>query len=122
MSETLTPDLLRRLTEEFRAAHRPGDVRGLLVAGSGLALSIPGWEATEVVDLGEVLPFPMQQLPGHSHTLTLWRRGGETLLVMNGRFHLYQGYAPAEVVAPVRMAALLGAGTMIATNATGALD
>ncbi len=122
MSDELTPDLLRRLAAEFQSSHRPGRVRGLLVAGSGLALEIPGWEAAEVVDLGTIFPFPMQQLMGHSHTLTLWRRAGETILVMNGRFHLYQGYTPAQVVAPVRLAALLGAETMIATNATGALD
>jgi purine-nucleoside phosphorylase len=41
---------------------------------------------------------------------------------MNGRFHLYQGYRPEEVVAPVRLAGLLGAEVMVATNATGALD
>jgi purine-nucleoside phosphorylase len=43
-------------------------------------------------------------------------------MVMNGRFHLYQGYRPEEVVAPVRLAGLLGAEVMLATNATGALD
>ncbi len=122
MSDALTPELLRRLAREFEESHRPGRVRGLLVAGSGLALEIPGWEAAAVVDLAEILPFPMQAVMGHSHTLTLWRRGGETLLVMNGRLHLYQGYTPAQVVAPVRLAALLGAEIMIATNATGALD
>jgi purine-nucleoside phosphorylase len=64
----------------------------------------------------------MFDLVGHRHTLTIWRRGGESLLVMNGRLHLYQGYSAAEVVAPVRLAALLGADIMLATNATGALD
>jgi purine-nucleoside phosphorylase len=64
----------------------------------------------------------MHELMGHSHTVSLWRRGDETLMVMNGRLHLYQGYSPAEVVAPVRLAALLGAEVMVATNATGALD
>jgi purine-nucleoside phosphorylase len=43
-------------------------------------------------------------------------------MVLNGRFHLYQGYRPGEVVAPVRLAGLLGAEVMIATNATGSLD
>ena len=43
-------------------------------------------------------------------------------MVLNGRFHLYQGYRPEEVVAPVRLAGLLGAEVMIATNATGSLD
>jgi purine-nucleoside phosphorylase len=72
--------------------------------------------------LTEVFDFEMHELVGHNQTLTLWRRGGETLLVMNGRFHLYQGYRPEEVVAPVRLAGLLGAKVLIATNATGSLD
>ncbi len=102
--------------------HEPGTVRALLVAGSGLTLEVPGWAADEPIPLAEIFPFPIHALPGHSETLTIWRRDGESLLVMNGRLHLYQGYRPEEVVAPVRLAALLGAGTMIATNATGALD
>ena len=68
------------------------------------------------------MPFPLHALMGHRQTMTLWRRGDESLMVLNGRFHLYQGYRPEEVVAPVRLAGLLGAEVMIATNATGALD
>lgn len=122
MNATMSPDDLRRAAEAFRERHRPGRVRGLLVAGSGLRLEIPGWQPAEVIDLAEVFPFPLHSLMGHSQTMTLWRRGEDSLLVMNGRFHLYQGYRPEEVVAPVRLAALLGAEVMIATNATGALD
>ncbi len=83
---------------------------------------VPFRESAEVVELGEVFDFPMHELMGHSQTLTLWRRNDETLMVMNGRFHLYQGYRPEEVVAPVRLAGLLGAEVLIATNASGALD
>jgi purine-nucleoside phosphorylase len=118
----MTPADLRRVADTFRERFRPGRVRGVLVAGSGLALEVPGWRPDEAVDLNEVLPFPLHTLMGHSQTVTLWRRDEETVLVLNGRFHLYQGYRPAEVVAPVRLAALLGAEVMIATNATGALD
>lgn len=122
MSTTLTPGLMKDIVRVFRESFRPGRVRGLLVAGSGLELDVPGWEASDEIDLSEVLPFPLQTLMGHRQTMTLWRRGDETLLALNGRFHLYQGYRPEEVVAPVRLAALLGAGVMIATNATGSLD
>jgi purine-nucleoside phosphorylase len=118
----LTPARLRENAEEFRQRYQPGTVHALLVAGSGLTLEVPGWEAAEELPLTEVLPVAGHELMGHRHTLTLWRRGDETILVMNGRFHLYQGYAPHEVVAPVRLAGLLGAGVMLATNATGALD
>jgi len=122
MSESMTPDSIRRTAESFRERHRTGRLRGLLVAGSGLSLGVPGWESAEVVELADVFRFPMHELIGHSQTVTLWRRGDETIMVMNGRFHLYQGYRPEEVVAPVRLAGLLGADVLIATNASGALD
>ena len=93
-----------------------------MVAGSGLKLEVPGWQPAETISMADIMPFEMHPLEGHDHSLTLWRRDNETLLVMNGRFHLYQGYSPAEVVAPVRLAALLGAEVLLATNASGALD
>ena len=122
MNMELTPDRMRSLADDFRQRFRPGNVRGLLVAGSGLVLAVPGWQATEEIDLSEVFPFTLHSLMGHRQTVTLWRRGEDCLMVLNGRFHLYQGYRPEEVVAPVRLAALLGAEAMIATNATGSLD
>ncbi len=122
MADTVTPESIRAAAEAFRERFEPGDVRGLLVAGSGLELEIPGWDAAETVNLSDIFDFPMHELVGHRQTVTLWRRADETLMVMNGRFHLYQGYSVAEVVAPVRLAGLLGADVMIATNASGALD
>jgi purine-nucleoside phosphorylase len=122
MGKELTPDGLRRAADDFCERYQPGLVLALLVAGSGLRLEVPGWDAGEEIPLEEIFPFPLHSLMGHRQTMTLWRRGGESLMVANGRFHLYQGYRPEEVVAPVRLAGLLGAETMIATNATGSLD
>ena len=122
MNGELTPDRMRSVADEFRDRYNPGRVRGLLVAGSGLELEIPGWGSAEEIELKEVLPFALHTLMGHRQTVTLWRHEDESLMVLNGRFHLYQGYRPEEVVAPVRLAALLGAEVMIATNATGSLD
>jgi purine-nucleoside phosphorylase len=122
MSIELTPDRMRTVANEFRDRYKPGRVRGLLVAGSGLELEVPGWEAVDEIDLEDVLPFTLHTLMGHRQSVTLWRREKESLIVLNGRFHLYQGYRPEEVVAPVRLAGLLGAEIMIATNATGSLD
>jgi len=122
MSGELTPDRMRSVAEEFRDRYSPGRVRGLLIAGSGLGLEVPGWDAAVEIDLKDVMPFTLHTLMGHRQTVTLWRRENESLMVFNGRFHLYQGYRPEEVVAPVRLAGLLGAEVMVATNATGSLD
>ncbi len=118
----MTPDSLRATAERFRDRFKPGNVRGLLVAGSGLDVEVPGWQRAEEVELGEVFDFKLHELMGHCQTFTLWRRGDTTIMVADGRFHLYQGYSVAEVAAPVRLAGLLGAEVMIATNASGALD
>ena len=64
----------RRATGRTVRQDRPGRVRGLLVAGSGLELEVPGWEAGEEIDLNEGLPFALQSLMGHRQTMTLWRR------------------------------------------------
>lgn len=122
MGTDFDPDSLTQIAASFGERYRTGTVRALLVAGSGLTLDVPGWEAAEEVELADVFPFELHELVGHRQTVTLWRRGSETILALNGRFHLYQGYTPEQVVSPVRLAGLLGAEVMIATNATGALD
>lgn len=122
MAVDLTPAGMHTIADAFRDRFRPGRVRALMVAGSGLELDVPGWTADEEIPLAEVMPFPLHELMGHRQTMTFWRRGDETILVANGRFHLYQGYTPAQVVAAVRLAGLLGAELMLATNASGTLD
>jgi len=118
----MTPEILRQCATDFETTIKPGRIRALLVAGSGLKLEIPGWTAGETIPLSDVVPIDMHHIKGHDHSITLWRRGADSLMVMNGRLHLYQGYSPAEVTAPLRLAGLLGAEMMIATNATGSLD
>ncbi len=102
MSANLTPGRLRRIASDFHERFQPGRVLGALVAGSGLEMTVPGWKPAEEIDLDDLLPFSLHALMGHRQTATLWRRADETLIVFNGRFHLYQGYRPEEVVAPIR--------------------
>ncbi|MGE5236083.1 MAG: purine-nucleoside phosphorylase [Acidobacteriota bacterium] len=120
--ETLTPPMLEEAARRFASRHDPGTVRAAVVAGSGITLSAPGWEKATEVPYPEVFPFAISELPGHTPSLTVWRRGDDALLVFNGRFHLYQGYSVAQVAAIPRLAGLLGAPVYIATNASGAMD
>jgi purine-nucleoside phosphorylase len=47
---------------------------------------------------------------------------GRKIMIMSGRFHLYEGWDARELVIPVRVMKLLGVKTMIVTNAGGAIN
>ena len=120
--ETLTPRALEATARAVADRYPIGVIVAAFVAGSGIRLAAPGWEQAAEIPYTEIFPFPVAQLPGHTPTLTLWRRGERTLLVFNGRFHLYQGYSAAQVASIPRLAGLLGAPVYVATNASGSID
>jgi purine-nucleoside phosphorylase len=59
---------------------------------------------------------------GHAGTLVLGAFGGVSIVVMKGRAHLYEGHPPAKVVFGVRALGRLGVGSLVLTNACGAID
>lgn len=120
--DSFTPRALEDAARSFADVYPTGKLVAAFVAGSGIALSAPGWERAAEAPYATVFPFPVQELPGHTPTVTVWRKAGAGLLVFNGRFHLYQGYSAPEIAAIPRLAGLLGAPVYVATNATGAID
>ncbi len=93
----------------------------LLVTGSGLSLDL-GAPAAGPWPFGDLLPFDVEAIEGHATTAEVVETpDGRFLLCCRGRLHAYQGYTPAQVVYLVRLAALLGAGSLVVTNAAGSL-
>jgi purine-nucleoside phosphorylase len=120
--DTLTPQALEQAAREFARRHSTGKLVVAFVAGSGITLAAPGWEKTSETPYVEVFPFPIVPLPGHTPSVSVWRRDDLGLLVFNGRFHPYQGYSANQVAAIPRLAGLLGARFFVATNASGSID
>jgi purine-nucleoside phosphorylase len=56
---------------------------------------------------------------GHKGLLVAGKLEGVDCIAMQGRFHLYEGHAPATAGFPIRLMAALGAGTLIVSNAAG---
>ena len=93
----------------------------LLVTGSGLSLDL-GAPAAGPRSFADLLPFDIEAVEGHATTAEMVEtRDGRFVLYCRGRLHAYQGYTPAQVVYMVRLAALLGAGALVITNAAGSL-
>ncbi len=93
-----------------------------LITGSGLGLEV-GERLAGPWPFAELLPFDVEAIEGHAVSAELVSTGSDLrLLHCRGRLHAYQGYTPGQVVFLVRLAALLGAGCLIVTNAAGSLN
>lgn len=104
----------------WQALGRPAPAVAL-VAGSGLAVDL-GPPVAGPEPLSEWLPFPVHAVAGHGHQVELLEPvPGRHVLYFRGRIHGYQGYSPAEVVFPVRLAARLGARVLVMSNAAGGI-
>ncbi len=93
-----------------------------LVLGTGLGALPPAFAAEHTLGFDTVDGFQPASAPGHSGTLSVGDWHGQRVLIMQGRFHLYEGLSAAEVVRPVYVVRALGARSLIVTNAAGALN
>ena len=94
-----------------------------LVLGSGLGDALTAGLETEAEFGFETLPgFPAASVPGHAGRMTLGRLHGVGVAVFAGRVHYYEGHGIAATTMIPRLAAALGAHTIVLTNASGGLD
>ena len=98
------------------------EVRVALILGSGLGAFADELEDAESVPYAEIPGFARPTVEGHAGRLVVGRVGGVTVAAMQGRFHFYEGYTLEEVTFPVRVLALLGAKSLVLTNAAGGLN
>lgn len=92
-----------------------------LVLGSGLGEVADAVENAAEVPFGDVPGLPGAGVAGHAGRFVAGEMEGRAVLVQAGRFHLYEGHPEAVVSAPVRIAAALGVGTLVLTNAAGGI-
>jgi purine-nucleoside phosphorylase len=102
-----------RISEEPRVA---------LVLGSGLGAFADDIEDAVIIPYEEIEGFARPTVEGHAGRLVLGKIEGVMVAAMQGRFHYYEGYAFDDVVFPIRTLALLGAKSLILTNAAGGIN
>ena len=104
---------------QSRSSMKPGVG---VILGSGL-----GDLATEVQDPAAI---PYEEIPhflrstvvGHAGRLLIGKLENVPVVVMQGRFHFYEGYTMQALTLPVRVMRMLGAHMLIVTNAAGGLN
>lgn len=93
-----------------------------LILGSGLGDLAEEVENPSVIPYHEIEGFPTSTAPGHAGNFVLGTLAGKPVVMMQGRFHTYEGYTQQQVALPVAVMKELGIHTMLVTCATGGLN
>lgn len=93
-----------------------------IVLGSGLGPMAERCEILASVKYTEIPHFPIPTTPGHEGRLLIARVGKCLTYMMQGRYHFYEGYSPAEVTFPIRVLIRLGIKNLLLTNAAGGIN
>jgi len=93
-----------------------------LILGSGLSPLAAEVEDADTIAYAEIPQFPLSTIEGHAGQLVIGRLAGQTVMVMQGRTHYYEGYSMQRITLPVRVMQVLGIHTLFVTNAAGGIN
>lgn len=93
-----------------------------IILGTGLGKIVDHLEVEHEVEYTSIPHFPVSTVEGHAGKLIAGKLGEKQVLVMQGRFHYYEGYTMKEVIFPVRVMKFLGIKTLIVSNAAGGMN
>lgn len=116
MLETIkyTAEHLKKLTSAFPSIG--------IVLGSGLGKLANQIQISHKIPYTEIPNFPVSTVEGHDGNLIFGKLGGKDVVVMQGRFHFYEGYEMSKVVFPIRVMKFLGIQKLIVSNASGGVN
>ncbi len=93
-----------------------------IILGTGLGQLINEIEIIKEVSYNHIPNFPTATVEFHKGKLIYGTLAGKIVVVMQGRFHLYEGYTLQDVTFPVRIMEKLGIKTLLVSNAAGAIN
>ncbi|MCQ2977764.1 MAG: purine-nucleoside phosphorylase [archaeon] len=93
-----------------------------IILGSGLGSLADDVTDAIVIPYKEIPNFPVSTVAGHKGELIFGKLEGKDVILMNGRFHYYEGYDLSMTTYPIRVFKLLGVENLLLTNAAGGLN
>jgi purine-nucleoside phosphorylase len=93
-----------------------------IVLGTGLGALAGEIAAEATIPYPEIPHFPHSTVETHRGQLVCGTLAGRTVMAMEGRFHLYEGYTAAQVTFPIRVMRALGCRTLVVSNAAGGMN
>lgn len=108
-------DFLIQQTNSFAPAYG-------IILGTGLGALTQEIDVQYTIPYDEIPHFPVSTVESHSGKLIFGQIADRPVVVMQGRFHFYEGYSMDQVVFPVRVMKLLGIQKLFVSNAAGGLN
>ncbi len=117
-------EVMEILQNAARALREQGADRAKigLILGSGLGDYAETLENKRYVNYADIPGFPVSAVVGHKSRFVIGEKAGKTVIVMQGRFHFYEGYPQSLLTLGVRTMKLLGVEKLLITNAAGGVN
>ena len=93
-----------------------------IILGTGLGKLAEEIKPIAIIDYTDLPHFPVSTVESHKGKLIIGELSGKNVIVMQGRFHYYEGYTMQEIVYPVRVMKMLGVQTLVVSNACGSVN
>ena len=93
-----------------------------IILGTGLGGLVDEIEVEVTFEYENIPNFPRSTAVGHRGRLVCGQLAGVSVLAMEGRFHMYEGYSLQQITMPVRVMKALGASLLVVSNACGGMN
>ena len=93
-----------------------------IILGTGLGKLVNEIKIEHEISYQEIPNFPISTVQGHNGKLIFGELNEKKVMVLQGRFHFYEGYTMQQVTFPVRIMKAMGVKTLCVSNACGGMN
>ena len=93
-----------------------------IVLGTGLHQLLNYIDVKQTISYADIPGFPVSTVEFHKGNLIFGTIANKKVLVMQGRFHAYEGHSMDQIVFPIRVMKLLGVQKLFLSNAAGGIN
>ncbi len=116
--------MLNKINEAFEFIKSKTEIKpeSGIILGTGLGALVNECEIVDIINYEEIPHFPVSTVESHKGKLIFGYINKKPVVIMQGRFHYYEGYSMQEVTFPVRVLKFLGIQKLLISNASGGLN
>jgi len=117
-------NILLKITETTRylTSYEFNNIDTAIVLGTGLGSFLNHVDVIKSISYQEIPNFPEATVEFHKGNLVLGNINGKKVIVLQGRFHYYEGYSMQEITFPIRVLGALGVKYLFLSNAAGGMN